>query len=499
MARWSVLGLAIVLFAITNLPWHLDDYDQAKQAFTSFEMVERGHWFYQHTPNWWVATKPPLVGWISAGLYAVTRSWEIAWRLPSFFAGLVLLALLLRSTKVYGRVAALTAACALGFNLFTPRLASLVRTDLPLALVLFAIGLLIWEKIRARASWTLRDQMLLFSLLSAGMLIKGPIVYAFLLPGLVLFQWRARGSSVAASGWSGWLPWLCSFLVFVLWAAGGILFVPEFTEHVVLREFAGRFSEEIHRPQPFYFYLPHLLHRFAPWSLLLIGLVFMEGRAPASPGVAPASQELRPPSGRFARFQTASRDMSPETFWLVAWSLGGLVVMSFVPSKRIDRIFPIVPPLCLLLAAMVAALREKEERRAIVDRACAIAIILAVVFTTGYTGRKMVIACREKRDAFAVFGRAVVEEVAQHHWRYGVVGGEDEGMLLYVRQTEFLEPGPAAIDWNAGKLDALIVPDDEIDEMLPHLRGGEPKKLLTSNPAGRYGKRYFLLVRPHSP
>src|SRR5664279_1865427 len=73
---WSVIALAIVLFASTNLPWHLDDYDQAKQAFTSFEMVKQGHWIYQHTPNGWVATKPPLVGWISAGVFTLTRSWD---------------------------------------------------------------------------------------------------------------------------------------------------------------------------------------------------------------------------------------------------------------------------------------------------------------------------------------------------------------------------------------------------------------------------------------
>jgi 4-amino-4-deoxy-L-arabinose transferase-like glycosyltransferase len=470
--RWSLLALAIVLFAITNLPWHLDDYDQAKQAFTSFEMIERGDWFYQHTPNWWVATKPPLVGWISAGIFAVTRSWELAWRLPSFLAALALLVLILRSAALNGRIAALTAGCALSFNLFVPRLAALVRTDMPLALVMFATGWLIWEKIRTRTGWTKQDRLWLFLLLSAGMLIKGPIVYAFLLPGLVAFQWRWRGTSAASSAWSGWLPWLVSFLVFLLWVGGGILFVPEFTEHVVLREFAGRFSDEVHRTQPFYFYLPHLLHRFAPWSLLLIGLALATLKKNNSDSTKP----------------------SPETFWLVAWSLGGLVVMSFVPSKRIDRIFPIVPPLCLLLAAAIAAFREKERRRAMVDRFCAVATILGVVFTSGYTARKIILAVREQRDAFAVFGRAVVKEAAAHRWRYGVVGGEDEGMLLYVRRTEFLEPEEGAAEWNSGKFDALVVPDDEIEELLPRLHGA-PKKFLSSKPAGSYGKRYFLVVR----
>src|SRR5437667_11761276 len=87
-ARWIIGGLLIVLFLIANLPWQLDDYDQAKQAFTSFQMVEEGRWSYQQTPHEHVATKPPLVGWISAGLFAVTRSWDLAWRLPSLVAAL---------------------------------------------------------------------------------------------------------------------------------------------------------------------------------------------------------------------------------------------------------------------------------------------------------------------------------------------------------------------------------------------------------------------------
>src|SRR5215471_12469079 len=86
---WIVASLVIVLFATANLPWQLDDHDQAKQAYTSFEVVKEGHWLYQHTPHEHVATKPPLVGWISAAIFAVTRSWEVAWRLPSLLAALV--------------------------------------------------------------------------------------------------------------------------------------------------------------------------------------------------------------------------------------------------------------------------------------------------------------------------------------------------------------------------------------------------------------------------
>jgi 4-amino-4-deoxy-L-arabinose transferase-like glycosyltransferase len=306
------------------------------------------------------------------------------------------------------------------------------------------------------------------------MLIKGPILYAFLLPGLVASEWWRRKAKMRGSAWSGWMPWLLSFLVFVLWVAGGILFVPEFTQHVVLREFAGRFSDDVHRAQPIYFYLPHLLARFAPWSLLLIGLGFVALRNKADGSIE-------------------SRPANLETFWLIAWSLGGLLVMSFVPSKRIDRIFPVVPPLCLLLAAIIGGLRENEQRKPIVDRCCAVAILLAATFTSGYAARKIIVANGEHRDAYAVFGRKVARETAAHNWRYGVVGGEEEGMLLYVRRTEFLEPEQAAADWNAGKLDALVAPDDETDSLMPQLQGA-PKKWLSSGPASRYGKHYFLLV-----
>ena len=343
---WIVAALIVVLFAIANLPWQLDDYDQAKQAFTSFEMVKEGHWLYQHTPHERVATKPPLVGWISAALFAVTRSWEIAWRLPSLVAALALAVVLFRAAKdAYGKVAAVIAVSAFGLNLLSPRLATLVRTDMPLALVIFLIGLLIWQKIREGDEWKLRDQVYVFVLLTAAMLIKGPIVYAFLLPGLALFNsccrdaWATSLASTAGrrllSAWPGWWPWLASLGIFLVWVGGGIRFQPGFYEEVVMREFVGRFGETIHRPQPLLFYLPHLLHKFAPWSVLMIAIALLDLRS------------------RNWRLRSVFREMSPETFWLLCWSIGGLIVMSLIPSKRVDRIFPVIPPLCLLLAAQI--------------------------------------------------------------------------------------------------------------------------------------------------
>jgi 4-amino-4-deoxy-L-arabinose transferase-like glycosyltransferase len=475
---WVVAALIVVLFAIANLPCQLDDYDQAKQAFTSFEMIKEGHWLYQHTPHERVATKPPLVGWISAALFAVTRSWEIAWRLPSLVAALALAFVLCRAAKdAYGKVAAVIAVGAFGLNLLSPRLATLVRTDMPLALVIFLIGLLIWQMVRHEDEWKLRDQVYVFVLLTAAMLIKGPIVYAFLLPGIAVFQLhRGRTRSPRApktnsgSAWPGWWPWVASLAIFLIWVGGGIRFQQGFYEEVVMREFVGRFGETIHRPQPLLFYLPHLLHKFAPWSVLMIGI--------AAIGLQSSNWRLR----------SVFCEMSPETFWLLCWSVGGLIVMSLIPSKRVDRIFPVIPPLFLLLAAQVALVR--------LYRWSAIALAFAILFTGGYTGWKVITGYRDHRDELAVFGRNIRHEAEAHHWRYEVLSAKDEGLLLYLRKTHFVKPADAITEWNTGNLDALVASKEKAAVLIPDLQGAALSRLQSNErEQNQQGRGYVLITR----
>jgi 4-amino-4-deoxy-L-arabinose transferase-like glycosyltransferase len=502
---WIVAALIVVLFAIANLPWRLDEYDQAKQAFTSFEMVKEGHWLYQHTPQERVATKPPLVGWISAALFAVTHSWEIAWRLPSLVAALALAVVLFRAAKnAYGKVAAVIALGAFGLNLLSPRLATLVRTDMPLALVIFLNGLLIWQKVRHEDEWKLRDQVYVFVLLTAAMLIKGPIVYAFLLPGIALnvvavALWATRSPRTPRrlqSAWPGWWPWVASLAIFLIWVGAGIRFQPGFYEEVVMREFVGRFGETIHRPQPLLFYLPHLLHKFAPWSVLMIGI---------------AAVGLR---SRNWRLRSVFREISPETFWLLCWSIGGLIVMSLIPSKRVDRIFPVIPPLCLLLAAQLAPRTScghgpecrssgSIEPDEAAHRALAgvywwgtIALAFAILFTGGYTGWKVIAGYRDHRDALAVFGRNIRHEAEAHLWRYDVVSGKDEGLLLYLRKTHFVEPADAITEWNTGNLDALVASKEQAAVLMRDLQGAALSQL-QSNEREQYeqGRGYILITR----
>src|SRR5882757_7737736 len=516
---WVLAALIVVLFAIANLPWQLDDYDQAKQAFTSFEMVKEGHWLYQHTPHERIATKPPLVGWMSAALFAVTRSWEIAWRLPSLVAALALAFVLFRAAKdAYGKVASVIALGAFGLNLLSPRLATLVRTDMPLALVIFLIGLLIWQRIRHEDEWKLRDQVYVFVLLTAAMLIKGPIVYAFLLPGIAVFQLHSGRTRPPGplkpnsdSAWPGWWPCVASLAIFLIWLGGGIRFQPGFYEEVVMREFVGRFGETIHRPQPLLFYLPHLLHKFAPWSVLMIGI---------------AAVGLR---SRNWRLRSLFREMSPETFWLLCWSIGGLIVMSLIPSKRVDRIFPVIPPLCLLLAAQVgrrvicshgsvsrastsvdsdltdhppspdySEAGRLVARKNLATRIYCLAVValpVSILFTGGYVTWKVITGYRDHRDALAIFGRDVRREAETRRWRYEVVSARDEGLLLYLQKLHYVEPDRAVTEWNAGNLDALVASSEKARGLMPQLRGAILGQLRLSERTKEQGTSYVLITR----
>jgi len=485
---WLIAAVIVVLFAIGNLPWQLDDYDQAKQAFTSFQMVNEGRWLYQQTPHQHVATKPPLVGWISAALFIVTRSWDLAWRLPSLVAAVALALLLFRSAEsAYGLTAGLIALGAFGLNLLTPRLATLVRTDMPLALVIFAIGLLIWKKIRAETGWRLRDRFYLFGLLTIAMLIKGPIVYAFLLPGIVLNAvavalWATRTPRIARrlQIWPGWWPWIASLALFLLWVIGGIVLQPGFFDEVVMREFIARFGETIHRPQPLHFYLPHLLHKFAPWSLLLLAVAFVDL------------------SSRNWRLRSAFREMSPEVFWLLCWSLGGLIVMSLIPSKRVDRIFPVIPPLCLLLAAQigrVGAPRRLPRAFGTAPRFClVVALMFAILFTGGYTISKVISGYRHHRDALATFGRDVRRDANTRHWRYEAVSAKDESLLLYLQKTRFVEPAEAIAEWNRGNLDALVASTRKASGLMRDLRHAALSDLKSTTMKEEQEKGYVLIT-----
>ena len=199
------------------------------------------------------------------------------------------------------------------------------------------------------------------------------------------------------------------------------------------------------------------------------------------------------------RVREALRNMPADIFWLICWSLGGLVVMSLVPSKRVDRIFPVVPPLCLLLGAQVSLGLTRQEIRGRVYQWSAAALLFAFLFTTGYSLWKVVPGYLHQSDALVTFSRAVRREAARYHWRYEVVLSENrtgtEGMLLYLQKPHFFPLDKAVEKWNRGEIQALVIPEDQVSPAMAALREANIAPLRTSKRKDFHAPSYILVTR----
>jgi hypothetical protein len=82
------------------------------------------------------------------------------------------------------------------------------------------------------------------------MLVKGPIVLAMLLPGRACCSVAAPLHRRSRQRLARMVALDCVACDLWVVGGGGIASMPGFYEQVVLKEFAGRFGETVHRPQP---------------------------------------------------------------------------------------------------------------------------------------------------------------------------------------------------------------------------------------------------------
>jgi hypothetical protein len=165
--------------------------------------------------------------------------------------------------------------------------------------------------------------------------------------------------------------------------------------------------------------------------------------------------------------------------------------MSIIPSKRVDRIYPLVPPLCLLLGAQIASARVEEWSGKLRTWLPA-ALIFACIFTGSYAAWKIGNGYYLSSDALVRFSRQVRQETVRNGWRYAVIGGREEGMLLYLRRDHFLSPDDALGQWSSGALDALVVRNQPVRPWGELLPGAE---LQFVSKKARELPQYFFFVR----
>ena len=122
--------------------------------------------------------------------------------------------------------------------------------------------------------------------------------------------------------------------------------------------------------------------------------------------------------------------------------------------------------------------------------------MFAILFTGGYTGWKVITGYRDHRDALAVFGRNIRHEAEAHHWHYEVVSAKDEGLLLYLRKTDFVKPADAITEWNTGNLDALVASKEKAAVLMRDLQGAALSQLQSNErEQNQQGGGYVLIIR----
>jgi hypothetical protein len=129
-----------------------------------------------------------------------------------------------------------------------------------------------------------------------------------------------------------------------------------------------------------------------------------------------------------------------------------------------------------------------------IHRWTAVALIVSILFTGGYVTWKTIAGYRDRRDALAIFGRDVRREAEARHWRYEVVATKDEGLLLYLQKTHYIQLDDAVAEWNAGNLDALVVSMEKAAGLVPQL-SGTVSRSKTSERKEEEGTGYVLIVR----
>jgi 4-amino-4-deoxy-L-arabinose transferase-like glycosyltransferase len=453
IGEWRLLALIVLLFILRDLPWRLEESGQVDQAFASLEMVRAGHWWFQHLPGSVIAaSEPPLVAWISAALYYLTAGdWDLAWRLPALLAALALVVVLWQAgEQLWPHWGGVLASAAFALNGLTPRLAMLARPEAALTLEITLLGLVIWNRAGARRPWSAGARWLVFWLLLAALMTKGPIVYAFLLPGMAVHRWISgrRQSAPLADVWGGWWHWTLPLLPFLFWLERGAILVPGFFQQVVGHELTGRLTSgggTVPQDQPVYFYAWQLLVCWAPWSLLFLAVRLRAARV----------------WWRLCQ--------EPGTLWLLCWAAGGLLCLSLLPAKRLDRMFPILPPLCLLLTALLAAAREPaaaspgsppagEARwpqawsRWTLWLAGAASVIVSIA--------QVSLTYREKANAWTDFGAEVRSLNGPARCELVLTGkptANDASMLVYLRRLSYLDPPQAIQLQSTGELDRLVL------------------------------------------
>jgi 4-amino-4-deoxy-L-arabinose transferase-like glycosyltransferase len=339
LAAFTLLGL------IGNDRLPLIDRDEGWYAQISRSMLEQGDWVVPRFRGEVFNGKPVLAFWFQAGAMAVFGSNSFAARLPSTACGLMTLCLVWWGVKkIADEGIAFWTIFVLGSSALFIGVSKLALIDSVLLLWIVIGEMSLAALYLGKREF--RFAVLLWTAMGLALLTKGPVAVAMIagtVAALVVFDvgrdFRSRAAWSRATRWLWFTrPWLAVLILPILVLPWGILVherSPGFLQSSLVTSMLGPifFKPLESRGSMHGFYLVMIWPCFLPWALLI----------PATMKSAWVQRQL--PIIRFS----------------VAAFIGPLFVIEGVQQKMAHYLVPLLPPLALLVAAMISRAVKNHE------------------------------------------------------------------------------------------------------------------------------------------
>jgi 4-amino-4-deoxy-L-arabinose transferase-like glycosyltransferase len=333
-----VLWAAVVLGGLMTRPaWPIDE---TRYLAVAWEMWSHGEFLVPHLNGEPYSEKPPLLFWLIEGGWRVFGVHEWWGRVvPSLFAlaSLFLTARLARRLWPDRPEIAAATPFLLVATLFWSFFTTVLLFDM--LLVFFTlVGML--GLVRAsrgeRGGW-----MLVAAAIALGILSKGPAALIWLVPATLAAPWWSGNEMTRPRRWypravGALLAGIALALVWAIPAAltGG----RDYADAILWNQTAGRVASAFAHRRPVWWYVPFVPLLVLPWLL-------WSGIRPRETTGAPALS-----GDRGIRL-------------CAVWAIAGFVAFSLVSGKQIQYLLPILPPMALIGARLLAAGEAPVRRR----------------------------------------------------------------------------------------------------------------------------------------
>ncbi|MBE7560917.1 glycosyltransferase family 39 protein [bacterium] len=402
--RRALLAL-LLLWAVLYLPGlgqsDLLSTNEANRALAAREMLARGDWVVPTLAGEPYLNKPPLYYWQAMLCYMLFGDHEVSARLPAALAALatILTAFfflecgsLLPRERDAARGSKLPQSTWPGVLVAATPLLIMQGTeaelDMGLVLWVFLTELFMLQALCARP---LRNTLLAYAFLALAILTKGPVALAFFAPMLIVQVWVGRASRPDAARTPSGTPHLAGLLVCLALVLPWCIAVVDrlgwdYAWTILKRESLERtMTASRINAEPFWFYLPRLLVGCLPWTPLLWLL------------------RVHPPRNAGERL----------TRRYLGWcSAAQFVLFSLFAGKETQYLFPILPPLAVVVALALCAEMDDPRSRvpAWIGRACLAVVVVAAIGS--------------------VFASFLPRPEAQYSWRLALVAVPLAGFCL---------------------------------------------------------------------